>query len=102
MDHISVVIGESLNSNGSCACKLREVTMPELVEHACALEFDRLADTLPSGEVESAIRRLHSVAEGLQSSDSVDEACIAEFMSVFHTSLNGRIHGLPTPPDDQR
>ena len=63
---------------------------------------ERLADTLPSGEVESAIRRLHSVAEGLQSSDSVDEACIAEFMSVFHTSLNGRIHGLPTPPDDQR
>ena len=49
---------------------------------------ERLNETMASAEAEGLVRRLHSIAEALTSSERVD--CSEEFMSIFNVHLDRR------------
>lgn len=52
---------------------------------------ERLSDAMPSAEVDLHIRRLHSIAEALSSSDRVHEECLSEFMRLFNVHFDCRL-----------
>ena len=52
---------------------------------------ERLSDTMPSGEVESHVKRLYSIAEGLSSPEIVGQECMDEFMRLLNLHLDRRL-----------